>query len=162
MINPATGEVVVDEDGKPVVDPAQIESWCEYVNQRVAPKQAPAVGQIKTPDSIVQDLEMLGHLASQNVRILREADRTRRAVKRMLTRARLTARAGTTGKDADTRAEEVAVASMAEWEISDNAEVAYEYAKNLAQLTRDRTSAVQTQSKQVELTYHLAGRETGR
>jgi hypothetical protein len=157
MINPGTGAVVVDfESGQPVKDPATIQEWASGIRERTA--KAPVPGEIKSPDSIIADLENLKYLAAQNVMILREADRTRRAARRMLSRARLTALKKATGKDAETRRLESDVAAEAEVEICDNAEIAYEYAKGIADAVRTNTSAVQTQAKQVEITYQLAGR----
>lgn len=150
MTDTDTGEV------EQVRQPAEIERWANWVRERVAIQ--PVSGQLKTPDSIISDLENLKYLGAQNVMILREADKTRRDAKRTLARARLLALKDATGKDADTRRLEAEVASADQWEAADNAEIAYEYAKSVASLVRDNTSAVQTQSKQVELTYQLAGR----
>ncbi|WP_022886397.1 hypothetical protein [Glaciibacter superstes] len=158
MTGPGSGEQVVDEDTQtPVEEPKQIEAWSDWVAQR-AGRKPPEPGQIKTPDSIIADLDLMGHLAAQNVRILREADKTRRVARRAHARARLGALKDAVGKDADTRKLEAEVATEEQWESADNAEIAYEYAKSVAELVRSRTSAVQTQSKQVELTYQLAGR----
>ena len=157
MINPGTGDVVVDwESGQPVKDPKTIEEWAGQIRAQTA--AAPVPGQIKTPDSIIEDLENLKYLAAQNVLILREGDRTRRAARRMLARARLVASKAATAKDADTRKLEMDVAAEKEVEICDNAEIAYEYAKAVADAVRTNTSAVQTQAKQVELTYQLSNR----
>jgi hypothetical protein len=136
-----------------------IEGWSNWVRERAAVRPVP--GQIKTPDSIIADLENLKHLAAQNVMILREADKTKRSMKRALKRARLAALKSATGKDAETRALEADVACEAEWEAADNAEMAHDYAKTVAQLVYENKSSVQTQAKQVELTYQLAGM-TGR
>ncbi|UOE45507.1 hypothetical protein [Agromyces larvae] len=161
IVDEETGEVadaqpdrVVDEQ---VESPETIQRWTEYVARRVAAARPPDGAQVKTPDSIVADLEMLGHLAAQNVRILREADRARRVAIRQHKLARARAL-----KDAQgTVAEREAAADLAtavEWERADDAEIAYDYARSMARLVEQRTSAVQTQSKQVELTYQLAGR----
>ncbi|AYG02398.1 hypothetical protein [Gryllotalpicola protaetiae] len=152
-----TGEVLDDLGGPDLVDPERVTAWCEYVARRVAPDEPPAPGLIKTPDSIIYDLEMLGHLAAQNVRIVREADRTRRTAKRTLARARALALREAKGRDVESRKAETELATLNATETVDNAEVAYQYARDLAALVRDRTSAVQTQSKQVELTYQLSG-----
>jgi hypothetical protein len=156
VIDPSTGELVVDpETQTPVKDPSDIESAADVVRKRVAPQSV--LGQIKTPDSIIADLEAVKVAAAHNVLIVREADRTRRAAKRIHARARLKALKNAQGT-VDDRKAEADVVAMAEWEIADNAEVAYEYARSVAQLVRDRTSAIQTQAKQVELTYQLAGK----
>jgi hypothetical protein len=99
-------------------------------------------------------------LAAQNVRILREADRARRVAKRAHKLAYSVAYKNAQGTVGDREAS-AEKATAGEWEAADNAEIAYEYARSVAQLVRDRTSAVQTQSKQVELTYQLAGRGRG-
>lgn len=160
MQDPFTGEKVLDQEtGKPVEDPSTIEQWSEKLRASVGELTRPMpAGTVKTPDDIIRDLDELDRIASQVVAVTREADKTRRAAKRMLTKARLRARGGADAKDAEARGEQVSVASMAEWEIFDNSEVAYEYARSVARLVENRASHVQTQSKQVEVTYHLAGR----
>lgn len=135
--------------------PAELEAWSNWVRERSAVK--PVSGQIKTPDSIITDLETLKYLAAQNVMIVREADKTRRSAKKALKRARLLALKGASGKDAETRALEADVACEAEWDAADAADIAYDYAKFVAQLVYENKSSVQTQAKQVELTYQLAG-----
>lgn len=148
-----------DETGAEVHDPAEIEEWSENLRKRIA-KPIPKPGQIKTPDSIIEDLEMVQYVAGQNVAVLREADRTRRAARRALAKAVAQAQKAATGKTVDDRKAEVEIATEAEADAAENAEIAYTYAKSIAELTETTKSAVQTQSKQVELTYQLAG--TGR
>ncbi|MEF2979059.1 hypothetical protein [Subtercola sp. YIM 133946] len=160
MINPATQEQVLDpETHTPVRDPAQIETAASVVRAQVRGLGHTEQGrQIKTPDSIIQDLEVIKAVAADNVEILREADRTRRAARRMHSRARLVAMKRSELKSADERKAEAEEACMAEWELADSAEVAYEYAKSVAGLVDLAKSATQTQSKQVEIMYQLAGR----
>lgn len=151
-----TDVVLRDEDGAEVHAPAEIEEWAENLRKRIA-KPLPQRGVIKTPDSIIEDLEVVQYVAGQNVAVLREADRTRRAARRALAKAVAKAHKSATGKTVDDKKAEVEIATEAEADAVENAEIAYTYAKSIAELTETTKSAVQTQSKQVELTYSLAG-----
>ena len=93
MRDPFTGEDVLDQEtGKPVEDPSVIEQWSEKLRASVGELTRPMpAGTVKSPDDIVRDLDELDRIASQVVAVTREADKTRRAAKRMLTKARLRA-----------------------------------------------------------------------
>jgi len=152
----STEVALVDESGVEVHPPEEIEEWAENLRKRIA-KPIPQQGVIKTPDSIIEDLEMVQYVAGQNVAVLREADRTRRSARRALAKAVARAHKAATGKTVDDKKAEVEIATEAEADLVENAEIAYTYAKSIAELTETTKSAVQTQSKQVELTYGLAG-----
>jgi len=145
-----------DDNGRPVESPAQIEEWAERLRKRLS-KPLPDDGAVKTPDSIIHDLELVQYVAGQNVAVLREADRTRRAARRALAKATARATQTATGKAADIRKAEIELAVEAEADAAEDAEIAFTYAKSVAELTELVKSAVQTQSKQVEITYSLAG-----
>lgn len=145
---------LVDEEGT-VSTPAQIENWSEKLRRRIA-KPLPTQGRVKTPDSIIEDLEMVLYVAGQNVAVLHEADRTRRAARRALAKAVASATKAAAGKTVDARKAEVELATETEADAAENAEIAYTYAKSIAELTETTKSAVQTQARQVEITYSLA------
>ncbi|WGD38496.1 hypothetical protein [Lysinibacter sp. HNR] len=140
---------------RPVKAPEEIEQWASWIREK-ATKKPPEPGTIKTPDSIIQDLDELVYLAGQNVLILHEADWTRTTAKRELAKAEALASQGLTGTAA-ARAAAVLLATHEEREAAEIADIAYRYAKSCADLVESRKSAVQTQSKQVEVTYQLAG-----
>lgn len=147
---------LVDEEGRVVQSAEQIEEWSENLRLRIR-RELPQQGTIKTPDSIIQDLDMVLHVAGQNVALVKEAERTNKAAKRALARATATARQKATGKSSDDRSAEVVLETETEQETADNAEIAFNYAKSVAALTETTKSAVQTQARQVEIMYSLAG-----
>lgn len=151
---------VVEPNPAAVHPPAEIERWAEDIRQRIVGDRPPQDGVIKSPDSIIADLEVLKYVAGQNVVILREAERTRSRARRIhaLAVARATKKAE--GKTVAEREADVVLATAAEADAAEDAEIAYSYAKRVADLTESAKSATQTQAKQVEITYALAG--TGR
>lgn len=162
MTDPGTGEPIVDEEGREIESPSQIEEWTESIRLSVPAKRQPVPGTVKTPDDVIQDLDEVDRLATQHAAVLREAERTARTLKRRHAVARAHAfknAKGTVGDreaDADRNPD-----ALAAWEAADNAEIAHNYAKQVGRLIEGRGSHVQTQSKLVELTYHLAGRGRG-
>lgn len=144
--------IPLDEEVKPVED---LESNVEFIRKRAAVK--PVEGQIKTPDEIVGELDQLKYLAGLNTLVLREAAKTRKANRKRAIRARALASKRATGKDAKTRELQVEVMAAAQIDAAEDAEIAYDYAKSVAQLVYENKSSVQTQFRAVELTYQLAG-----
>lgn len=147
---------LADEDGRAVQSAHQIEEWSENLRVRIR-RELPQQGTVKTPDSIIQDLDMVLYVAGQNVALVKEAERTSKAAKRALARAVAVARQKATGKSSDDRAAEVVLLTEMEQETADNADIAFNYAKGVAALTETTKSAVQTQARMVEATYQLAG-----
>lgn len=147
--------IPLDED---VVAPADIESEVEFIRRRAA--RRPVEGQIKTPDDIVRELEDLKYLAGLNTLVLRKAAVTRKANRKRALKAKALAAKRANGKDAKTRELQIEVIAAAQIDALEDAEIAYDYAKSVAQLVYENKSSVQTQAKQVELSYQLAG--TGR
>ncbi|ALJ20399.1 hypothetical protein [Microbacterium sp. No. 7] len=150
----------------PVHSPAEIEEWAELVRRRIV-RQPPRPGTVKTPDSIIEDLEHLKYAAGQNVVILREAERMRSAARRALARAQAAAQrtareeAKTEKLTVDEKAARVEELTEALADAVEVAEIAYNYARRVAELTESAKSTTQTQSKQVEITYALAGSRRG-
>lgn len=154
------GSELLDEDGTVVHSPAEIEEWSENLRRRIARKM-PEPGTVKTPDSIIADLDMVVYVAGQNVAVLKEAERTVRAARRTLAKAIARATKAAEGKTVAEREAEVEIATEAEADAAENAEIAFNYAKRIADLTETTKSATQTQAKQVEITYSLAGSRRG-
>lgn len=144
--------IPVDVDVKPV---SEIESNVEFIRKRAAAR--PVEGQIKTPDDIVRELEQLKYLAGLNTLVLREAAKTRKEHRKLAIRARAMAVKRATGRDAKTRELQIEVIAAAQIDAAEDAEIAYDYARSVAQLVYENKSSVQTQAKQVELSYQLAG-----
>lgn len=158
MIDPYTQAEVVDQKGRPVRDPDDIEKAAEWIRARLAP--APEPGQIKTPDDVIGDLEFAKHAAAQGAVIIRDADKTKRAVARLYAMAHGKALKGSTGKSAEQREADAFEATVDLKVLVDAAEVAYTFARDVAKSIEGSTSAVQTQASMVKVTYGLAG--TGR
>jgi hypothetical protein len=154
------GSGLVDEEGRQVHPPAEIEEWSENLRRRIA-RKPPESGIIKTPDSIIADLDMVVYVAGQNVAVLKEAERTVKAARKELARAIARATKTATGKTVADREAEVTLATEAEVDLADDAEIAFNYAKRIADLTETTKSATQTQAKQVEIMYSLAGSRRG-
>lgn len=149
------GVEVTDPDGKPVRDPAELEAEAEYVRARLAPK--PVVGQIKTPDDIIEDLEWAKHLAARSSVIIRDADKAKRALSRIHSIAHGKALKASTAKSAELREADAFAATEESRAALDAAEIAYQFARDVARSVEASTSAVQTQASMVKVTYGLAG-----
>jgi hypothetical protein len=149
---------VVDQNGRPVRDPHEIEADAEEMRVRLAPR--PEFGQVKTPDEIIDDLEWAKHLAAKSAVVIRDADKTRRAVGRLLSIAYGKSLRASDAKSKELREADAYEATVQLQEQVDNAEIAYDFARNVARSVEQSASAVQTQSKMVAITYGLAG--TGR
>jgi hypothetical protein len=158
VINPETNQAILDPDGREVREPAELEADAEYVRARLAPM--PVQGQIKTPDDIIEDLEVAKHLAARCAVIIRDADKTRRALRRLHAISHGTALRGSTAKSAELREADAAAATVGLQELLDDAEIAYQFARDVARSVEGSTSAIQTQASMVKVTYGLAG--TGR
>lgn len=144
---------------RPLRTPSEIEERVSALRVRaIPPKPEPgSAGLIKTPDSIIRDLEEVSYLAGQMVEALHEADRTRAKAKFVLAKAEAIARQAATGKTIPEKEAEILLATEVEREAAEIAEIAYRYAKECSGLIESRKSAIQTQAKQVEITYQLAG-----
>lgn len=140
-----------------VKDPAELEENVEYVRRRIVRRPDPDT-QVRTPDSIIRELDELKYAAGLMPLVLRNAANARAANRRRAAKARALAAQRASGRDAKSREMQVEVMAAAQIEAADDAEIVYQYARDVAQVIRDSTSAVQTQAKQVEITYQLAGR----
>ena len=119
--------------------------------------EPPAPGTVRTPDEIIGQLELVDSVAGKALWIVKEADKVRAAASKALLRARAVALRTAEGKNAEVRAAEVDLATEDEHDAEVDAQIAYRYAKGLADLVDSRKSSLQTQSKLVLATYQLAG-----
>lgn len=158
MIDTDGAPIVDPETGRPIRDPEDVEQAANEIRARLA--QRPVTGQIKTPDSIIEDLEYAKWAAAQSPAIIRDADRTVRVLQRRYSRAYSAQVRLSEAKAADERRLEAEVALEPLLVQLDAAEVALEYAKRVAKSIEASTSAIQTQAAQVRITYDLTG--TGR
>jgi hypothetical protein len=158
VIDPGSGATILDVKGRPVRDPSEIENDAEYARARLAP--LPVYGQIKTPDDLIEDLEMAKHLAAKAAVIIRDADRTKRAVRRLHSVAHGVALKASQAKSAELREADAYAATTALQELVDESEIVYNFARDVARSVEQSTSALQTQAGMVKVTYGLAG--TGR
>lgn len=148
--------VVLDPETGQIIDPASLEDDVERMRAAATPLGR-SDGVVRGPDWVIEQLEAVSSLAGHMVRVLWQADKVRAAARRALARATAQATQQAVGKTVAERAAEVTLAIEDAQETSDIAEIAYNYAKATARLIEERKSAVQTISRQVEITYQLAG-----
>lgn len=134
---------------------ADVEGWVAKMRQEIAIKP-PTQDDIRTPDQIIHQLELVDSVANNALWIVKEADKVRGDAAEMLLRAKSKAQASAEGRNAEARAAAVDLATEQERAEEAAAQVAYRYAKGLADLVDARKSSLQTQSKLVLATYQLA------
>ncbi|WP_427870574.1 hypothetical protein [Leucobacter luti] len=135
---------------------AEVEGWVARMRQEIA-IEPPAPGELRTPDDIVHQLELVDSVANKALWIVKEADRVRGDAAEVLLRVKAKAQATVEGKNAEQRAAAVDIATEAERAEESAAQISYRYAKGLADLVDSRKSSLQTQAKLVLATYQLAG-----
>jgi hypothetical protein len=155
---PGTDTLLTDSEGRPVRAPEEIEADAEWARVRLAP--LPVQGQIKTPDDVIEDLEVAKHMAAKSALIIRDADKTKRVLARLHAIAHGKALRSSTAKSAELREADAFEVSLDLRTALDAAEVAYDFARAVAKSVEQSTSALQTQAGMVKVTYGLAG--TGR
>ncbi|MEJ6489749.1 hypothetical protein PQI23_08450 [Leucobacter sp. USCH14] len=134
---------------------ADVEGWVARMRKEIA-IEPPTPGTIRTPDEIISQLELVDAVAGNALWIVKEADKVRATAAKALLRARAVALRTAEGKNAEVRAAEVDLATEDEHDAEVDAQIAYRYAKGLADLVDSRKSSLQTQSKLVLATYQLA------
>jgi len=135
--------------------PADVEGWVAQMRQEIS-IEPPAPGEIRTPDQIMHQLELVDSVAGKALWIVKEADKVRGEASERLLRARAAAQGEAEGKTAADRAAAVDLTTADERAMESAAQIAYRYAKGLADLVDSRKSSLQTQSKLVLATYQLA------
>ena len=152
------GRPVTDVADRPVNDPHVMEDRADAIRARLAP--APQPGQIKTPDQVIDDLEWAKHGVAEGARLIREAERTWKALKHEHERRRALARQQSLGRSADQRDADVYLRTESTARAVDDAETVLNYVRAVSRASETTTSAAQTQARMVEATFRLAG--TGR
>jgi hypothetical protein len=133
-----------------------IDSWSEYARQTVTPSLEDRA--IRGPDWVIRELDVVSHLAGQMVVVVKNAGALKRVRARALKRARATAR----GRHRSVKgAEQTALVDLDvedEQAEYDDAVIAEEYARHIADLVSDRKSTVQSMGRQVEILFRDASR----
>lgn len=147
-----------DQRGRSVRTPAEMELEADEIRARMAPR--PVSGQIKGPDDVIEDLQWAMHMSAKSAVIIRDADRTLRALQRLYSQRFSIVVKRSKAKAVDERRMETDLILADLVAAMDDAEVVFEYAKRVAKSVEAATSAVQSQGALVKVTYSLAG--TGR
>lgn len=134
---------------------AEVEGWVAQMRKEIA-IEPPAPGDIRTPDQIIHQLELVDSVANKALWIVKEADKVRADAAEGLLKARAVAQGKAEGKTAADRTAAVDLATESEQSGESAAQIAYRYAKGLADLVDSRKSSLQTQSKLVLATYQMA------
>lgn len=134
----------------------EVEGWVAQMRQEMA-IEPPTSNTIRTPDQIMQQLELVDSVANKALWILNKADKVRSAAKKALLLAKSKAKSTAEGKTVADREAAVAVATVDEAAELEAAQIAYRYAQGLADLVDNRKSSLQTQAKLVLATYQMAG-----
>ena len=135
---------------------AEVEGWVAKMRQDIA-IEPPAPGDIRTPDQIIFQLERVDSVANDALWVVTQADKVREAAAEALLKAKARAQQTVDGKNAEARAAAVNLATEQERAEEAAAQIAYRYAKGLADLVDSRKSSLQTQSKLVLGTMQMAG-----
>lgn len=136
--------------------PLEVEGWVAQMRKEIA-FEPPAPGEIRTPDQIIHQLEVVDSVANKALWVVKEADKVRADAAAETLRARAAAQGKAEGKTAADRTAAVDLATEVERAAEAAAQIAYRYAKGLADLVDSRKSSLQTQSKLVLATFQLAG-----
>ncbi|KKI16398.1 MULTISPECIES: hypothetical protein [unclassified Leucobacter] len=134
----------------------QVEGWVASMRQELA-IVPPAPGGVRTPDEILFALEQVDSVAAQAIRVVKEADKVRGDTAEALVLARARARGTVQGKTEAERSAALDLAVAEERVANTAAQIAYRYAKDLADLVDSRKSSLQTQAKLVLASFQLAG-----
>ncbi|WP_449278026.1 hypothetical protein [Leucobacter sp. GX24907] len=134
---------------------AEVEGWVAKMRKEIA-FEPPAPGTIVTPDQITFELRVLDDKAGKTLWIVKEADKLRADTAELLLRARAKARGAAEGKTAADREAAIDIATEQERAEAEAAQIAYRYAKGMADLVDARKSSLQTQSKLVLASMQLA------
>lgn len=136
----------------------QITAHAEFVRSRLAP--IPEEGLQKTPDEMIDDLEWAKNGVGRIALVMKDARRAVKEANKIARRAKALALKSSDGKSTDLRDADVAL--LCEQEISDaeDAQIALDFAKDVARAVEQTGSMTQTQASLVKAQMSLAG--TGR
>lgn len=124
--------------------------------------EPPAPGELRTADQVMQQLELVDSVAAKALWVVKEADRVRADAAENLLRARAQSQGVAEGKTAADRTAAVDLSVETERTAEAAAQVAYRYAKGMADLLDSRKSSLQTQAKLVLAEMQLSGTPTRR
>jgi hypothetical protein len=141
-----------------IADAERAEAAAEAVRARLAP--APTGGMVKAPDEMIDDLEWAKYGSGRIALVLKDASLAVRRARDVFARAHAAAVLGSGGKSEQLREADAALACADEQAALDVAEVALEFAKNVARSVEQSGSMTQTQASLVKAQMALAG--TGR
>lgn len=133
-----------------------IDAWSEHARSSVTPDMQDSA--VRGPDWVIHELDLISHLAGQMVVVVKNAGALKRTRARALKRARAEAR----GRHRSVKgAEQTALVDLDvedEQAEYDEAVIAEEYARHIADLVSERKSTVQSMGRQVEILYRDSAR----
>lgn len=133
----------------------EVEGWVAQMRNEIS-IQPPSPGDIRTPDQIMGQLELVDSIAGNALWIVKEADKVRADAAESLLQARAKAQGTAEGKTVADRTAAVELETASERADEAAAQIAYRYAKGLADLVDSRKSSLQTQAKLVLATMQLS------
>ncbi len=141
-----------------LVTVSSIDAWSEHARTSVTPAQLADDGQLRGPDWVIRELDLISHMAGQMVVVVKNAGALRRVRSRALKRARAAARGRHAELKGTAQTAAVDLDVVDEQAEYDEAAIAEEYARHIADLVAERKSTVQTMSRQVEILFRDAAR----
>ncbi|MFK4760332.1 hypothetical protein ACI3KS_05290 [Microbacterium sp. ZW T5_45] len=143
------GDVLVWDDGT-LIDVETLEAFTEEARLIAHPLDG---SMIRTPDSVIRDLDDASRWAARMVAIIATAEEIKRKASGEFGDAKATAVLAMAGYPVREQPSRVRLATVAEREAYDRAVVVFEKARRVGNLLSDFTTRLQSIGKQVELTY---------
>lgn len=147
------GDVLVWEDGT-LIDVDTIEAFTEEARLVAHPLDGST---IRTPDSLIRDLDDASRWAARMVAIIATAEELKRQASGELGDAKAQAVIDMASYPVREQPSRVRLATVEQRKAYDRAVVAFEKARRVGNLLSDFTSRLQTIGKQVEITYRHGG-----
>lgn len=147
------GDVLVWEDGS-LIDVDTLEAFTEEARLVAHPLDGTT---IRTPDSLIRDLDDASRWAARMVAIIATAEELKRQASGDLGDAKAQAVLDMAGFPVREQPSRVRLATVKQRKAYDRAVVAFEKARRVGNLLSDFTSRLQTIGKQVEITYRHGG-----
>lgn len=147
------GDVLIWEDGT-LIDVETLEAFTEEARLVAHPLDGST---IRTPDSLIRDLDDASRWAARMVAIIATAEELKRQASGDLGDAKAQAVIDMAGFPVREQPSRVRLATVEQRKAYDRAVVAFEKARRVGNLLSDFTSRLQTIGKQVEITYRHGG-----
>lgn len=147
------GDVLVWEDGS-LIDVDTLEAFTEEARLVAHPLDSKS---IRTPDSVIHDLDDASRWAARMVAIIATAEELKRQASGELGDAKAQAVIDMAGYPVREQPSRVRLATVEQRKAYDRAVVAFEKARRVGNLLSDFTSRLQTIGRQVELTFRIGG-----